>query len=138
MRLILAGLLFLAGGALFSPALAQDNAVDPIDATLSQCLEKPAADSTTGMVACFNAARDAWEKEVVRAYSNLSATLDARSRGILRGTQKQWEAYKAAEQRFQQARWARDRGTMIAVTLASQNADLFKNRALTLRGYKAE
>jgi hypothetical protein len=138
MRLILAGLLLLAGGALFSPALAQDNAVDPIDATLSQCLEKPAANSTTGMVACFNAARDAWEKEVVRAYSDLSATLDARSRGILRGTQKQWEAYKAAEQRFQQAGWARDRGTMIAVTLASQNADFFKNRALTLRGYRAE
>lgn len=138
MRPILAGLLLWAGGALSSPALAQDSTVDPIDATLSQCLENPAANSTIGMVACFDAARDAWEKEVVRAYSGLSATLDARSRGILRGTQKQWESYKAAEQRFQQAGWARNRGTMIAVTLASQNADLFKSRALTLRGYKAE
>jgi len=137
MRPILAGLLFLAT-ALSSPAQAQESGTDPIDVALSQCLEKPEASSTAGMVACFDTARDAWEKAVVSAYSALSTTLDARSRGILRGTQKQWEAYKAAELRFQQAGWARDRGTQIAVTFASQNADLFKARALTLRNYKAE
>lgn len=138
MRPILTGLLLLAAGALSAPASAQEDKPDPIDAALSGCLDQPDANTTIGMVACFDAARDAWEKEVVRAYAALSATLDARSRGILRGTQKQWEAYAAAERRFQAAGWTRDRGTLMAVTIASQNVDLFKNRALMLRNYQAD
>jgi len=139
MRPISAGLLLgLVASLVSSPSLAQESETDPIDAALSQCLEAPAASTTAGMVACFDRARDAWEGEVIRAYAGLSATLDPASRGILRGTQKQWEAYMAAERRFQAAPWARDQGTLFAVTTASQNADLFKSRAMTLRNYKAE
>lgn len=138
MRPILAGLLFLASGALSAPALAQESKADPIDAALSECLGKPEANSTAGMVRCYVTTRDAWEAEVVRAYAALSATLDGRSRGILRGAQKQWEAYMSAERRFQAAPWTSDRGSLIAVTIAAQNADLFKARALTLRNYKAD
>lgn len=139
MRPILAGLLLLAASVLSTPAPAQEgeDKPDPIDAALAKCLDQPDSSSTVGMVACFDTARDAWEREVVRAYAALSATLDARSRGILRGTQKQWEAYAAGERRFQTGPWTRDRGTLIAVTIASQNVDLFKNRALTLRHYLA-
>ncbi|WEK51868.1 MAG: lysozyme inhibitor LprI family protein [Candidatus Kaistia colombiensis] len=136
MRPSLAGLLLLAAGILSSPVLAQESAVDPIDATLATCLAEPGASGTADSVACFAAARDAWEKEVTRAYFALSMTLDARSRGILRGAQKQWEAYLAAERRFQAASWTRQHGPDIAVTLASQDAELFKARALTLRNYK--
>jgi hypothetical protein len=138
MRPILAGLLFLAAGILSSPASAEESKADPIDAKLAACLEGPEATSTPGAIACFQAAREGWEQEMVRAYAALSATLDARSRGILRGTQKQWEAYVAAERRFQAAPWTRDRGTSMTLTAAAQNVDLFKNRAMTLRRYQAE
>ena len=138
MRPILAGLLFLAAGILSSPASAQESKADPIDAKLAACLKGPEASSTAGAITCFQAAREGWEQEMVRAYAVLSATLDARSRGILRGTQKQWEAYVAAERRFQAAPWIRDRGTAMSLTAAAQNVDLFKNRAITLRRYQAE
>lgn len=138
MRPILAGLLFLAAGILSSPASAEESKADPIDAKLAACLEGTEATSTPGAIACFQAAREAWEQEMVRAYAALSATLDARSRGILRGTQKQWEAYVAAEHRFQAAPWTRDRGTSMTLTAAAQNVDLFKSRAMTLRRYQAE
>lgn len=138
MRLSLAGLLLVAASALSSPAAALESGADPIDAALAACLSAPEAGETAGRAACFTAARGAWEREVTSAYFALSATLDARSRGVLRGAQKQWEAYVAAERRFQVASWNRPHGPNLAATLAAQDAELFKARALTLRAYRSD
>lgn len=138
MRPSLAGLLLMAAGILSSPAMALESAADPIDTALATCLAAPEAGEAADKAACFITARDAWEKEVTSAYFALAATLDARSRGILRGAQKQWEAYVAAERRFQATSWARPHGADLPASLAAQDADLFKARALTLRSYRSD
>ncbi|MCX5571680.1 hypothetical protein [Kaistia nematophila] len=138
MRPSLAGLLLMAAGILSTPAVALESAADPIDAALASCLATPEAGETVGKAACFTSARGAWEKEMTSAYFALAATLDARSRGILRGAQKQREAYVAAERRFQATSRTRAQGANLAASLAAQDADLFKARALTLRSYRSD
>lgn len=119
-------------------ALAQQDAAaeaDPIDVALDKCLASPAAESTTGMVECLDTAYAAWDKELNETYRSLSASLDAKSRGLLKRSQRQWVAFRDAEREFWRAPWTADRGSLIRVTLGQENVDLVKSRVLALRGY---
>ncbi|BCP51802.1 hypothetical protein K32_04190 [Kaistia sp. 32K] len=138
MRPILAGLLLLAAGALSTPAQAQtvSEAPDPIDTALAECLGKPETSTSPAMIACFDTARAAWEKEMAAAFFALSASLDAQSRALLRGSQKQWEGFMSSEQRFQAVRRASAQGAKLSVTFARENAELVKQRVLALRNYR--
>ncbi|MCX5495902.1 DUF1311 domain-containing protein [Kaistia dalseonensis] len=135
MRIVAVSLGFAAALALASPAFAEDSPVDPIDAALATCLDSADGQSTAGMVQCLTTAYDAWDKELNTVYLALNKSLDAKSRGLLKRSQRQWIAYRDAERKFETGPWINDRGTLIRVTLNRQNVEMVKNRVLTLRSY---
>jgi len=133
--LALAALPALAQTALAQPAAPA--APDPIDVALDACLASPDGQSTFGISACLSDAYAAWDKELNRVYPSLSASLDAKSRGLLKRSQRQWIAYRDAERKFWLAPWTDDRGTLIRITLGQANVDLVKDRVLMLRSYSS-
>lgn len=125
------------GSANAAPDLSGAEPVDPIDAALSKCLDSDDGQSTAGMVECFDSAYAAWDKELNATYATLSASLDPKSRGLLKRSQRQWIAFRDAERQFWRAPWTTDRGTLIQITLGQTNVDLVKDRVLALRGYSS-
>lgn len=115
------------------PVLAEDE--DPIDAQLTACLDKPEGSSTQGMVECFDAAYTAWDKALNDAYDEVIGSVDAESAALLRKSQRDWLAYRDAEQAFWAGGWTADRGSIMRVILGEANVDMVKARVLMLRSY---
>ena len=139
-RWILSGSLALTLALAALPALAQTAETpdpDPIDLALDACFASPDGQSTLGMSECLSTAYAAWDKELNATYQSLSASLDAKSRGLLRRSQRQWIAYRDAERQFWSAPWTEDRGTLIRITLGQANVDLVKDRVRMLRSYSS-
>jgi len=116
------------------PAVAQEAEEDPGDA-LNECLAKPVAETTQGMVECLDAAYIAWDKELNAVYKQVIETLDPRSAELLKEAQRAWIAYRDAERAFWQGPWTEDRGTMIRLTLGDANIAIVGDRVNVLRGY---
>jgi uncharacterized protein YecT (DUF1311 family) len=114
-----------------------EGAVDPIDATLARCLDAPEGQSTAGSVRCYGDAYDAWDRALNAAFQALSASLDPRSRALLKRSQRQWLAFRDAERAFCSAPWARDRGSLGTVALNAESVGIVRERTLALRNYAA-
>jgi uncharacterized protein YecT (DUF1311 family) len=124
-----------AGPALAGQDAAAAAPADPIDTALAACLDGPDGQSTAGMIECLDTAYDAWDAALNETYAALAASLDPKSRGLLKRSQRQWIAFRNAERQFFAAPWTTDRGTLVRVTLGQAQVDLVKGRVLMLRSY---
>jgi len=111
---------------------------DPIDTALNACLDSPTGYSTVGQTDCAAKAATAWESELNKIYEKLMHQLDPASQSLLRTSQRQWLAFRQAEQKFQAGPWTHDKGTLMGVTIALENVDIVRSRVLTLRHYAGE
>ncbi len=123
--------------AVSSPAAAQEQS-DPIDKALSTCLNSPAGNSTVGQIDCATKAAASWETELNKVYGKLMRQLDPASQALLRTSQRQWLAFRAAERKFQSGSWTRDKGTIIGVSIELNNVEIVRSRVVTLRSYLGE
>lgn len=136
MRLLVASLvLFLAA----TPVLADEDEggsdEDPIDTALSQCLDAPDGQSTAGMVQCLTTAYEAWDAALNEAYKGLMDSLEPAQKEAMKASQRQWIAYRDAEQKFLQTLVTPDAGTIMRVTTNQAMVDMAKARVLLLRSY---
>ncbi len=111
------------------------DAKDPIDAALDACLETDQGLTTAGMVGCTSTAIDAWDSRLNEVYQKAMAALDPRSRDLLRAAQRQWLAFRTAEQSAQSGPWQSDRGSIVRVSVLGANLSAIKERVEELRLY---
>jgi uncharacterized protein YecT (DUF1311 family) len=125
---------------LAAPALADDGGStapnDPIDAALDQCLAKPDGESTEGMVACFGAAYQSWDKELNGVYRELLDSLDADQKEALKTAQRQWLAFRDADDAFLTSLQGATSGSLLRVSANEAMANIVKARVMQLRGYR--
>ena len=119
------------------PARAEDDA-DPIDDTLSQCMDSPDGQSTQGMVECLDAAYKSWDQALNDAYSQEIQTLEPKERDLLKASQRQWITYRDAERAFLAALETDSQGTIWRITTNQAMVDMVKARVLLLRSYLPE
>lgn len=127
--------LFLAAACCAAAANQEKN---PIDTAFSACLNSPPGYSTAGQLDCAAKAATAWETELNNIYGKLMHQLDPASQTLLRNSQRQWLAFRAAERKFQSGSWTRDKGTLMGVSIALNNVEIVRSRVVTLRSYLGE
>lgn len=120
---------------LASAVLAQEDAEDPIDLAFSQCMDKPEAQSTQGMVECIGTAYEAWDKALNEAYRTLVQKLDPAAAEKLKSAQRQWLAFRDAESEFLTSFEVAEGGTMMRLVTNEAMVDLVKSRVRELRSY---
>lgn len=123
--------------AVSSPAAAQGQK-DPVDKALSTCLNSRSGNSTVGQIDCAAKAAASWETELNNVYGKLMRQLDPVSQALLRTSQRQWLAFRAAERKFQSGTWTRDKGTLMGVSIELNNVEIVRSRVVTLRNYLGE
>jgi uncharacterized protein YecT (DUF1311 family) len=123
-----------------TPALAEENGStapnDPIDEALDQCLAKPEGQSTQGMVECFGTAYEAWDKALNAVYRELLDSLEPAQKDALKTAQRQWLAYRDADDAFLTSLQGPTSGSILRVTANQSMADLVKARVVQLRAYR--
>ena len=125
--------------ALPAAAQQQGESEDPIDLAMTKCLDKPEGQSTQGMVECFGAAYEAWDKALNEAYGALMDTLDADQKALLKASQRQWIVFRDAESEFlAQPGHAGGPGSIMRVVTNQAMADMVKARVLALRSYSSQ
>jgi uncharacterized protein YecT (DUF1311 family) len=128
----------LVGAALLTtglPLAAQEDAPDPIDTALDECLAAPAGETTQGMVECAGAAYQSWDDALNEVYGELMDTLGEEQAAALRDAQRKWIAFRDADKAFGVTTMTADSGTMLRVSLNFGAVDTIKARVLALRGY---
>src|SRR5437868_13886605 len=125
---------------LCTPALAEDNGAtspnDPIDQALDGCLSKPAGESTQGMVECYGASYEAWDKQRNAVYGELLKSLEPAQKQALKAAQLQWIAFRDADDAYLATLQGPDSGSILRVSTNQAMADLVKARVLQLRAYR--
>lgn len=124
-----------AGLIAASPAQAEDN---PIDTKLNACLASKDGQSTTGMVDCIGTAITAYDARLNAVYARAMAALDPASRDKLRVAQRQWLAFRKADEEVYGGKWREDRGTIMRVTLSYAALGAIKERVSELEAIAGE
>jgi uncharacterized protein YecT (DUF1311 family) len=137
MRLLLAVALILLAAV---PAVAQQQGEDedPIDQAMNTCLDRPEGQSTQGMVECFGASYEAWDKALNDAYGELTDTLNADQKALLKTSQRQWIVFRDAESKFLDSLITPDSGSIMRVVINQAMSDMVKARVLALRSYSSQ
>jgi uncharacterized protein YecT (DUF1311 family) len=125
---------------LCTPALAEDDGStspnDPIDQALDECLAKPEGESTQGMVECYGASYEAWDKELNAVYGELLKSLEPAQKQALKAAQLQWIAFRDADDAYLTSLQGPTSGSILRVTTNQAMADLVKARVVQLRAYR--
>lgn len=108
---------------------------DKVDAQLNACLERPERQSTAGMASCMVAAGAAYDTQLNEMYQQVIAALDPASRDLLRAAQRQWLAFRRAEEAAQAGPWREGRGTIAQLAVQSAALTAMKQRIDELRLY---
>ena len=126
---------FLFGAVLgfYPSALPAQVEEHPIDVELNACLEENP--STAGMVACFETAIAAWDKELNKRYKDLIARLPAESQDALRKAQRAWIAYRDSEFAAMDLIFGQMEGTMFIPMHMDRRCQFIRQRALELGDY---
>jgi uncharacterized protein YecT (DUF1311 family) len=114
-------------------AYAQEPGQHPIDRSLEACLEKDP--STAGMAECIGKAYVSWDKELNRAYNELSRKLKPEARPALKAAQVEWIKYRDAEFKLIDSVYFGLEGTMYIPMRADNRVKIVKARALELNDY---
>ncbi|HVF92167.1 MAG TPA: lysozyme inhibitor LprI family protein [Blastocatellia bacterium] len=114
-------------------AYAQEPGQHPIDRSLEACMEKDP--STAGMVECIGKAYESWDKELNRAYNELSRKLKPQARPALKAAQVEWIRYRDSEFKLIDTVYSGLEGTMYIPMRADNRMKIVKARALELNDY---
>ncbi|HYP29700.1 MAG TPA: lysozyme inhibitor LprI family protein [Blastocatellia bacterium] len=114
-------------------AYAQEPEQHPIDRSLDACIEKDP--STAGMVECIGRAYESWDKELNRAYNELSRKLSPQGRQALKAAQLEWIKYRDSEFKLIDSVYYGLQGTMYIPMRADSRLKIVKSRALELNDY---
>jgi uncharacterized protein YecT (DUF1311 family) len=87
------------------------------------------------MVDCTSDAIQAWDKRLNEVYQQVMAGLDAKSRELLRTSQRRWVAFREAEHEAMEGPWRQDKGTIIRVLTVSADLSAIKERVQELQLY---
>lgn len=120
------------------PLAAQEDAPDPIDTALDDCLAAPAGESTQGMIECAGAAYQSWDDALNEVYDGLMDTLDADQKAALRDSQRKWIAFRDADKAFGVSLMTAQSGSMLRISLNFSAVDTVRARVLTLRGFLSD
>ena len=118
-----------------APAQAQEN--EPIDAALDACLGTAEGQTTAGMIDCTGKAIGAWDARLNETYRKAMATLDPKSRELLRTAQRRWLAFRAADQASMNGPWRAGHGSIMRVQATAAILSAIKERVAQLRLYFA-
>jgi uncharacterized protein YecT (DUF1311 family) len=135
LKLVVAATALVLGSLSIVWSASAQEEKDPIDRSLSGCLNSPGGASTAGQIDCATKAATAWDRELNKIYQKLMKTLDPASRELLRSSQRQWLAFRDAEKRFQTGPWTRQQGSLIGVSLNLANVEILRSRVMTFRSY---
>ncbi|VWC58965.1 lysozyme inhibitor LprI family protein [Burkholderia lata] len=124
--------------AIIVPAAVAAPGIDPIDRTMSLCLDDPAHASTAGQDECIDDAEHAWDARLNASYRALLASLPATSRPALLHAQRAWLARRDADLKLIGAVYATTHGTMYAPMNANDVMRVTRQRALTLQRFEAD
>ncbi len=108
---------------------------NPIDAALDACLATEQGQINAGMIGCTSTAIKAWNAKLNQIYQQDMAALDPKSRDLLRASERQWVAFRTAEQAAQAGPWQADRGTDINVQILGDDLSAIKERVGELKTY---
>lgn len=108
-----------------------------IDRHLSQCLDDPAQQSTSGQDECIVRATQAWDARLNVSYRALQHGLPEAARPVLVRAQRAWLASRDADIRLIGAVYATARGTVYAPMNANDVMTLTQRRAQALTRYVA-
>ncbi|MBJ9967610.1 lysozyme inhibitor LprI family protein [Burkholderia seminalis] len=112
--------------------------IDPIDRTMTQCLNDPEHASTAGQDECVVDANRAWDARLNASYRALQASLPAADRPALLRAQRAWLARRDADLKLIGAVYATTRGTIYAPMNANDVMELTRQRALSLQRFEAD
>lgn len=112
--------------------------IDPIDRTMTQCLNDPEHASTAGQDECVVDAGRAWDARLNASYRALQASLPAADRPALLRAQRAWLARRDADLKLIGAVYATTRGTIYAPMNANDVMELTRQRALSLQRFEAD
>lgn len=113
-------------------SFAQDQE-HPIDLYLENCLS---SDSTTaGMATCTSQAYTLWDQELNTVYTHLLSQLPLEGQELLRGSQRQWLAFRETEFDFINSIYDRFEGTMYTPMRLGDRYDFVRERVLQLTWY---
>ncbi|WP_175905432.1 lysozyme inhibitor LprI family protein [Burkholderia seminalis] len=112
--------------------------IDPIDRTMTQCLNDPEHASTAGQDECVVDANRAWDARLNASYRALQASLPAADRPALLRAQRAWLARRDADLKLIVAVYATTRGTIYALMNANDVMELTRLRALSLQRFEAD
>lgn len=115
------------------PARAETK--NPIDTALDVCLASGEGQTNAGMITCISTAITSWNAKLNLAYQQDMATLDPKSRDLLRVSERQWVAFRAAEHAAQSGPWRADRGTDINVQILGDELSAIRERVGELKTY---
>ncbi|MDX2002589.1 MAG: lysozyme inhibitor LprI family protein [Chitinophagales bacterium] len=105
----------------------------PIEIQLEACLDS--SESTAGMCECECVAAQAWDLELNKYYKLLMGVLSPEAKELLRQSQRNWLAYRDAEQKFSSQFYTDMEGTMWRAVNAGRYREIVKKRAEELRSY---
>jgi len=108
---------------------------DPIDAALDACLATDQGQTNAGMIGCTSTAIKAWNAKLNQIYQQDMAVLDPKTRNLLRASEREWVAFRTAEQAAQSGPWQADRGTDINVQILGDDLSAIKERVGELKTY---
>lgn len=131
-RLLVACTICIGAASAASPALA---ASDPIDDALNSCLSSRAGQTTSGMLDCTRSAYAAYDRRLNAEYQRVMTQLDPRSQALLRASQRQWVAFRAAEHGAMNGPWSATRGSLVSLDIAAADVDAIKERIRELKLY---
>jgi uncharacterized protein YecT (DUF1311 family) len=104
-----------------------------VEAADKACMDK--ASSTASMSECADTSYKRWDQELNRVYGALHGKLNAPAQAALKESQRQWLAYRDAENKTIGAVYHMMQGTMYVPMRASDAAEIVKARVKQLRGY---
>jgi uncharacterized protein YecT (DUF1311 family) len=122
----------IAGLLIVGSVFAQDKP-DPLEAADKACMDK--ASSTASMSECADASYKRWDQELNRVYGALRGKLKTPAQAALKESQREWLAYRDAENKTIGAVYHMMQGTMYVPMRASDAAEIVKARVKQLRGY---
>ncbi len=105
----------------------------PIDQWMGACIETD--NSTVGMRNCINEAREKWDKELNKTYSNLMKKCSPEAKKALKSAQLSWIRYRDTEFKLISETYGKKDGTMWLVIYDDHRKELIRSRALQLKSY---
>lgn len=109
-----------------------------IDLKLSDCLSIGENQTTYGMIQCIDSAYIAWDAELNKNYKLLMSVLNEEERDKLKTAQRNWLAYRDANNEFVGLYSQNLGGTMYIVSANFSAMEMVRLRALELISYYNE